>query len=268
MTGAMSRLVQTPRPDLRDLTSARVSLPTTGHSIATEEVLRFQLAHAQARDAVHAVLHLPSFAQRLMTELPIFGEASLAVLQLRSNAMDRNAYLRQPNLGRTLHPDSAALLRSTSCQLAITIADGLSALAIERNAIPVLAYLLPKLLSDAWTIAPLTLVQQGRVGICDPIGSRLGASCSLILIGERPGLSSPDSMGAYLTWSPQPNRTDADRNCLSNIRTGGLSPETAAGRLFWYLRTARAMRRTGISLKEGSLNLDLAAGSDNNHLSE
>lgn len=260
---AMSRLVQTlrtSRQDLRDLTPARVSLPTTGHSIATEEVLSFQLAHAQARDAVHTALHLPSFAQRLTTELPILGEASLAVLQLRSNAQDRNAYLRQPNLGRTLHPDSVALLRSTSCQLAITIADGLSALAIERNAIPVLAHLLPNLLADSWTIAPLTLVQQGRVGICDPIGFHLGASCSLILIGERPGLSSPDSMGAYLTWSPHPSRTDADRNCLSNIRNGGLSPETAADRLFWYLRAARAMQRTGISLKEGALNLDLASG--------
>src|ERR1700760_4980348 len=139
--GGMSRLVQTPRQDLRNLTPARVSLPTTGHSIATEEVLRFQLAHAQARDAVHAALHLPSFAQRLTTELPILSETSIAVLQLRSNAPDRNAYLRQPNLGRTLHPNSIALLRPTFCQLAIIIADGLSALAIERNAIPLLIHL-------------------------------------------------------------------------------------------------------------------------------
>jgi ethanolamine ammonia-lyase small subunit len=233
----------------------------TGHSIATEEVLNFQLAHAQARDAVHAVLHLPSFAHRLLTELPILGENAVDVLQLRSNAPDRDAYLRQPNLGRTLHPDSVALLSPASCQLAITIADGLSALAIERNAIPVLAHLFPMLLADRWTIAPLTLVQQGRVGICDPIGSCLGASCSLILIGERPGLSSPDSMGAYLTWSPGQNRTDADRNCLSNIRSGGLSPEVAAARIFWYLQSARAMRQTGISLKEGSIKRDLADGS-------
>jgi ethanolamine ammonia-lyase small subunit len=255
----MSRLVQIPRQDLRNLTPARVSLPTTGHSIATEEVLSFQLAHARARDAVHAALHLPSFAQRLTTELPILSESSIAVLQLRSNAPDRNAYLRQPNLGRTLHPSSVDLLHPTFCQLAIIIADGLSALAIERDAIPVLAHLLPKLLTDSWTIAPLTLVQQGRVGICDPIGSCLGVSCSLILIGERPGLSSPDSMGAYLTWSPHPNRTDADRNCLSNIRNGGLSPETAADRLLWYLCTARATQRTGISLKEGSLNFPVGS---------
>jgi len=256
----MSRLIQTSRPNLRDLTPARVSLPTTGNSIATEEVLGFELAHAQARDAVHAVLHLPSFAQRLITELPVLEQASLAVLQLRSNAPDRATYLRQPNLGRTLHADSIELLQPAPCDLAITIADGLSALAIERNAIPVLAHLLPMLLDDAWTLAPITVVQQGRVGVSDAIGSRLGARCSLILIGERPGLSSPDSMGAYLTWSPHPERTDADRNCLSNIRNGGLSPEAAAGRLFWYLKVARATRQTGTSLKEGSFDLNLETG--------
>jgi ethanolamine ammonia-lyase small subunit len=254
-SSALARLIQTSRPDLRDLTPARVSLPTSGNSVATDEVLNFQLAHAQARDAVHAVLHLPSFAQRLATELPILREASIAVLPLRSNAPDRIVYLRQPNLGRTVHPDSAAQLHPTSCLLAITIADGLSALAIERNAIPVLAHLLPKLLAANWTVAPLTLVQQGRVGISDPIGLALGASCSLILIGERPGLSSPDGMSAYLTWSPNPSRTDADRNCLSNIRTGGLSPQAAADRLFWFLQSARAAQQTGINLKEGAFKL-------------
>jgi ethanolamine ammonia-lyase small subunit len=263
MTDAISRLVSIPRQDLRDLTPARVSLPTTGHSITTEEVLSFQLAHAQARDAVHATLHLPSFTQRLIKELPILGEASIEFLQLRSNAPDRAAYLRQPNLGRTVHPDSIALLSPSACDLAIIIADGLSALAIERNAIPVLAHLLPQLLADSWTIAPLTVVQQGRVGIGDPIGSCLGVSCSLVLIGERPGLSFPDSMGAYLTWSPHQDRTDADRNCLSNIRNGGLAPEIAADRLFWYLQVARATRRTGTSLKEGSFKPDLTAGPAN-----
>lgn len=260
MTKAMSHLIKTSCLGLRDLTPARVSLPTTGNSIATEEVLNFELAHAQARDAVHALFHLPSFTQRLVTELPILGQSSIAVLQVLSNASDRTTYLRQPNLGRTLHPESVALLHPASCDLAIVIADGLSALAIERNAIPVLAHLLPKLLEDAWTIAPVTLVQQGRVGIADSIGSRLAASCSLILIGERPGLSSPDSMGAYLTWSPHPDRTDADRNCLSNIRSGGLSQEAAADRLFWYLQLARRMRQTGTSLKEGSSELNLKAG--------
>jgi ethanolamine ammonia-lyase small subunit len=130
-------------------------------------------------------------------------------------------------------------------------------MAIERNAIPVLATLLPQLLADAWSLAPLTLVQQGRVAIGDAIGSRLAAKCSLIFIGERPGLSSPDSMGAYLTWAPHIDRTDADRNCLSNIRNGGLSPEIAASRLLRYLQQARTAQRTGISLKEGASQPDL-----------
>ncbi len=239
--------------DLRSHTPARVSLPTTGHSIATTEVLNFQLAHAQARDAVHPTLDLPSFTHRLHTELPILAEAHIPILQLRTNAPDRTAYLRHPNLGRTLHPDSAAQLHPTHRDLAIVIADGLSALAIERNAIPVLTHLLPKLLAANWTLAPITLVQQARVAIADQIGSALNTRCSLILIGERPGLSSPDSMGAYLTWSPHPTRTDADRNCLSNIRNGGLPPESAADRLFRYLQTARVLQQTGIALKEGSL---------------
>lgn len=252
----MTSLARTSRSNLRNLTAARVSLPTAGNSIATEELLSFRRNHAQARDAVRAELYLPSFAQRLIAELPILNECKIAVIQLRTNAQNRLSYLRQPNLGRTLHLDSVALLRSNSCDLAITIADGLSALAIERNAVPVLVHLLPQLLSDAWTLAPLTLVQQGRVAISDAIGSNLGAKCSLILIGERPGLSSPDSMGAYLTWSPSPKRTDADRNCLSNIRNGGLSPEVAADRLFHYLQVARAKGRTGTSLKTGLIELD------------
>jgi ethanolamine ammonia-lyase small subunit len=247
----MSDLVRTSRLRLRDFTSARVSLATTGHSIATSEVLDFQLAHARARDAVHAPFDLVGFGRRLRTELPILAEASIAVQQLRTNAPDRATYLRQPVLGRTLHPDSAAQLQPAHWDLAIIIADGLSALAVERNAIPLLARLLPQLLGAGWTIAPVSLVQQGRVAIGDPIGFRLGAGLSLVLIGERPGLSSPDSLGAYLTWNPRPDRTDADRNCLSNIRAGGLSPESASERLMWYLQSARGRQLTGTLLKEG-----------------
>jgi ethanolamine ammonia-lyase small subunit len=258
----MSSLIPTRRLDLRDFTPARVSLPATGHSIATSEVLNFQLAHAQARDAVHAALHLPSFARRLRSELPILAEALIPVLQLQSNAPDRAAYLRQPVLGRTLHPDSVVQLQpASSSDLAIIIADGLSALAVERHAIPLLANLLPQLVGAGWTIAPISLVQQGRVAIGDPIGFRLGVSLSLVLIGERPGLSSPDSLGAYLTWHPHPDRTDADRNCLSNIRDGGLSPEFAAGRLLWYLQAARARQITGTSLKEGPIELESSSTS-------
>jgi ethanolamine ammonia-lyase small subunit len=262
----MSDLIPTSLPRLRDFTSARVSLPTTGHSIATSEVLSFQLAHAQARDAVHAPFDLQLFAQRVHTELPILSAAAIPAVQLFTNASDRAAYLRQPMLGRTLHPDSIALLKRTPSDLAIIVADGLSALAVEHNAIPVLSNLLPLLLAAGWTIAPLALVQQGRVAIGDPIGFQLGASLSLVLIGERPGLSSPDSLGAYMTWNPHPHRTDADRNCLSNIRAGGLSPESAGTRLFWYLQAARARQITGTSLKEGSSGFDPLPGKPRRNL--
>jgi ethanolamine ammonia-lyase small subunit len=252
----MSTLIPTRQLNLRDFTPARVSLPITGHSIGTSEVLNFQLAHAQARDAVHAVLHLPSLAQRLHAELPILADASIPVLQLQSNAPNRADYLHQPILGRTLHSDSVAKLQPASSDLAIIVADGLSALAVERHAVPLLRHILPQLLASGWKIAPISLVQQGRVAIGDPIGLRLTAKLSLVLIGERPGLSSPDSLGAYLTWHPHPDRTDADRNCLSNIRDGGLPPEAAASRLLWYLEAALARQMTGTSLKEGSIELE------------
>jgi ethanolamine ammonia-lyase small subunit len=241
-------------PNLRSLTPARVSLPMSGHSIATSEVLEFQLAHAQARDAVHAALDAEAFARRLRDELPMLAEQGVEVLTLRSCAVDRASYLRHPQKGRALHAESAAALKSMPCDLAITIADGLSALAVERNAIPLLAVLLPRLAKANWTVGPITVVQQGRVGVCDAIGERLGATCGLILIGERPGLSAADSMGAYLTWRPRAGRTDADRNCLSNIRSDGLNVEEAAERLMWLMKTARTMKLTGVALKEGAVN--------------
>ena len=248
----MANLVRTAGLNLRDYTPARVSLPSAGHSIATSEVLNFQLAHAQARDAVHAALHAASFVRRLRNELP--SVASLPILTLRTNAPDRTTYLRRPDLGRSLHPDSATQLQGDTCDLALVIADGLSALAVERNAIALLQYLLPEL-QDGWRIGPIALVNQGRVAIGDAVGSLLGAKLSLVLIGERPGLSSPASLGAYITWQPRPERTDADRNCVSNICADGLSSELAAAKIFRYLQNARAGQRTGITLKDDSLTL-------------
>jgi ethanolamine ammonia-lyase small subunit len=181
MTDGMVKRAPT---DLRELTAARVSLPMSGHSLVTEEVLKFQLAHARARDAVRTPLHLTSFGRRLREELPVLEERGIGVLQLRSRAADRATYLRHPQLGRALDAESEALLEPAECDLAITIADGLSALAVERNAIPLLKELLPRLLAAGWTLAPLTVVQQGRVGVCDAIGEGLGAQCSLMLIGN------------------------------------------------------------------------------------
>jgi ethanolamine ammonia-lyase small subunit len=252
----MNRILRRAPASLRELTPARVALTPAGDSIATDEVLAFQLAHAKARDAVHARLDAPAFALRLSAELARVGAANIPVVELRSNAPDRAAYLRNPDLGRTLRPDSAAQLARGSFDLAVVIADGLSALAVERNAIPLIASLLPLLVADEWSIAPIAVVVQGRVAIGDPIGEALGARCSLVLIGERPGLTSPDSLGAYLTWAPEPGRTDAERNCLSNIRSGGLDADTAAARLHWLLRAARNRQLSGIALKEGSLELE------------
>ena len=242
----MSEMVPLPHPGLRDFTSARVALPVTGHSIATSEVLAFQLAHAQARDAVHAALDLESLANRLQ------DVSARPILRLRTNAPDRVTYLRRPDLGRTLHPDSAARLPGGGCDLAIIVADGLSALAVERNAVPLLAHLLPELDAAGWSVGPIALVLQGRVAIGDPIGAALGARLSLVLIGERPGLSACDSLGAYLTWQPRPGRMDAERNCISNIREGGLAPGPAAARIFWYLSAARDGQISGTALKDGS----------------
>ncbi len=244
-------------PDLRSLTAARVSLPMSGHAIATSEVLEFQLAHAEARDAVNAAMDANGFARRLRAELPVLAEQGIEVLTLRSCAVDRASYLRHPQMGRSLNAESAARLEPSQCDLAISIADGLSALAVERNAILLLTALLPRLVDNGWSMGPMTLVEQGRVSICDAIGERLKARCSLMLIGERPGLSAADSMGAYLTWQPRVGRTDADRNCVSNIRGGGLNAEDAAERLIWLLNAARAMELTGVGLKEGAANSQL-----------
>lgn len=230
---------------LSDFTAARVALARAGHSLATEEVLRFQLAHALARDAVHQALDAASL--RLECEAQHWP-----ALVVRSAAGDRATYLRRPDLGRRLAEASGeALVASpTRLDVAVIIADGLSALAVHRHAVPLLAHLLPHLETAGWSRAPLVLVEQGRVAIGDEIGQQLNAAFALVLIGERPGLSSPDSLGAYLTWDPRPGRTDAERNCLSNIRPEGLGYEAAASRLFSLMTAARQRQLTGVALKE------------------
>ncbi len=234
-------------PRLRELTPARVALPIAGNSIATSEVLDFQLAHARARDAVHAALDLQGLLRQLKAEWP-----DLPVISLRTEARTRAMYLRQPPLGRRLDAESEARLPHGDFDLAMVLADGLSAAAVEQQAVPLLRRLVPALNEEGWRLAPLTVVEQGRVAVGDAIGAKLGARCSLVLLGERPGLSTPCSLGAYVTWAPGAGRTDADRNCLSNIHETGLSHEAAASRLLWLLRAARAQQQTGVALKEGA----------------
>jgi ethanolamine ammonia-lyase small subunit len=235
---------------LRDHTSARVALDRAGTSIATADILDFQLAHAQAKDAVNAEFDVEAFAQRLRQELHSLEKFNIPVLTLKSAAQDRETYVRRPDLGRVLEPESAACLKLSVCDVVFVIADGLSAVAPGRNAIPLLAAVLPSLFQAGWTCGPVCVVKHARVAVGDQVGSRLGASLSVVLIGERPGLSSQDSLGAYITWQPQPGRTDAERNCISNIRSGGLSHAAAAERLLWYLNESRSRRLSGTSIKE------------------
>ncbi|HUI78909.1 MAG TPA: ethanolamine ammonia-lyase subunit EutC [Bryobacteraceae bacterium] len=222
--------------DLRSFTPARVALGRTGHSVPTSELLRFQLDHARARDAVYQEL----------------DPAALGVthLLLRSRAPDRATYLRRPDLGRTLHEDSRRLLVKGDYDAAIVIADGLSATAIHHHALPLLDALIPRLEAEAWRLAPLTVVLEGRVAIGDEIGDLLAARLVVVLIGERPGLTSPDSLGGYLTWDPRPGRTDAERNCISNVRTEGMAYAVAAHKIHFLMREARARKLSGVALKE------------------
>jgi ethanolamine ammonia-lyase small subunit len=247
----MSELVR-PAPDLaarlRMFTPARVGLGRTGVSLETRDLLDFQRAHAQARDAVHARLDCAALAASLRE---ITGGE---VLRLHSAAADRATYLQRPDLGRRLDAASRELLvrspRVGACQLALIVADGLSALAVERNVAALLKELLPRL--QGWRLAPVCVVEQGRVAIGDEIGLAWDAEIAVVLIGERPGLSSPDSLGAYITWAPQPGRTDAERSCISNIRAEGLSSKQAAAQLAETVIEARRKSLTGVALKATS----------------
>lgn len=251
--GSSQALIHAPNEALRSLrnyTSARVALGRSGSSIVTADILDFQLAHAQARDAVKAEFDVGQFAKRLRREVAALKEFNTPVLTLNSAAPDRESYIRRPDLGRVLAEESAAFLKSSPCDVVVVIGDGLSAIAPERNVIPLLNAALPMIFQSGWASGPVCVVKNARVAIGDQIGSLLGASLSVVLIGERPGLSSHDSLGAYITWQPQPGCTDAERNCISNIRTGGLNPDTAAQRLFWYLDEARSRKLSGTALKE------------------
>jgi ethanolamine ammonia-lyase small subunit len=242
-------VVSDPWSDLRAFTRARIALGRSGGSLPTEEVIRFSLAHAQARDAVHLSLDVGL----LQRELEVPG---LPVLAVRSAASDRQTYLMRPDLGRRLSPESRGALDAIArpqagFDLAIVVADGLSALAVHRNAPALIRAVVAGAPKD-WTIAPIVVAIQSRVALADEVGELLGARHVAILIGERPGLSSPDSLGIYLTASPRIGRQDAERNCISNIRDGGLDTPTAARKLWWLLGEARRIGATGVGLKDES----------------
>lgn len=240
-------VVANPWQHLREFTSARIALGRAGVSLPTQPQLDFQLAHAQARDAVHLALD----AQAMLEQLTSKG---YDVIQLHSAVADRTTYLQRPDLGRRLDQDSRRRLEgaaeSHGCDVSLVIADGLSALAIHQHAVALLEAAMPKIDELGWRVAPIALVEQGRVAIGDEIGEALKAAMVVVLIGERPGLSSPDSLGIYFTYGPRAGLTDANRNCISNIRPAGLSYEEAAHKLAYLMREAHRRKQSGFSLKD------------------
>jgi ethanolamine ammonia-lyase small subunit len=225
--------------DLRRFTPARVALGRAGSGLPTAAHLAFQAAHAAARDAVHAALDVAALRDALLRE-------EIDSLPVHSAAPDRRHYLLRPDLGRRLRPGDRASLPPMPGATLFVVCDGLSATAVQRHAAPLLARVMPALAAST----PVVIAEQGRVALGDDIGGAMGVESVAVLIGERPGLTAPDSLGVYLTWQPRPGRLDSERNCISNIRPEGLSLAAAADKLVWLIRAMRRARLTGIGLKD------------------
>ena len=234
--------------DLRELTPARVGLGRSGVSMPTQALLEFTLDHARARDAVHAAFDVPAIIRGL-------SGLGLEALQVSSRAGNRKEYLRRPDLGRKLDQPSQDLLASRSagsCQLAIVIGDGLSPTAVNVHAVELVRHLMARLAIDRIEIGHAVVASGARVALGDEIGAMLSARMVLMLIGERPGLSAPDSLGAYLTFGPRSGLTDAMRNCVSNIHGAGLNYDEAAFKIAWLVREGLGRQITGVALKDES----------------
>lgn len=235
---------------LKQFTSARIALGKTGTAIPLKECLNLKLAHAHAKDAVYSVLDTHYILQQ-------FQQLNLQIYCVHSCAPNRDVYLQRPDLGRRLAPASAKTLSNLLIppgDVAIIIADGLSAMAINKYAAEVTALLLEEIKNSGYSVAPIVIAAQARVAIADEIGAVLKAKLSIILIGERPGLSAFDSMGAYITYTPAVGNTDESRNCISNIREGGLSTTQAASKIMQLVRAAFALQLTGVGLKDDGSN--------------
>ncbi len=262
----IASITENPWRVLRHFTSARIALGRAGVSLPTTPHLEFQLAHAQARDAVHLLLDVDVVEQKLTAH----GYRSI---RLHSAARDRTLYLQRPDLGRKLDEHSLSYLEdlfadcSVTFDVAFVIADGLSALAVHHHAVAFLDAIAVKLHQEGWSIAPIALVEQGRVAVGDGIAATMHADMVVVLIGERPGLSSPDSLGVYFTYHPRLGCTDSNRNCISNIRKEGLSYAIAAHKLYYLMSEARQRKLSGVNLKdeteELSSALDKGVGSGN-----
>lgn len=235
---------------LREFTDARIALGRSGVSLPTKEVLNFGLAHAQARDAAHQPFHSDDISNEL-------AELGLMTFTVKSAAEDRHIYLNRPDLGRQLSDESRNMLQTSnigSYDLLLVIGDGLSSHAVHRQSVALIRELLPYVKILGLTLAPVVLAHQSRVALGDDIGEILNCKAVAMLIGERPGLSSPDSLGVYLTWKPERKRLESERNCISNIRPEGLSYRAGAFKLAWLLEQAFLRRLTGVKLKDESDN--------------
>lgn len=248
-------VTESPWGEWRSVTPARLALGRVGAGMPTDEVLRFGWAHAMARDAIHAALDVPKLEATLHAQ-------GWTVAHTHSRAPDRVTYLRRPDLGRVIDPNEIAKLRAVPIMpsdICIVIGDGLSSLAVDRHAAPLLAALKPHLAQELKR-APVVIATQARVALADEVADLLQAKLSIMLIGERPGLSSPDSLGIYITHAPFRGRSDAERNCISNVRPEGLSYAAAAFKLAWLVREALGRGLTGIDLKDESDLVLLAGG--------
>ena len=247
--GHMSRdideadLTRDPWHALASLTPARIALGRTGAALPTARHLELQLAHALARDAVHRAFDPDALTEALRTD-------GHEVLRIRSAAHDRREYLERPDLGRRLGDgaDSTLGTHAGEWDLAVVVGDGLAPLAAERHAPALIRAMLARL-DASWRVAPIVVAERARVALGDPIGAALGARIVAVLIGERPGMSAHDSLGVYVTWAPRVGRTDAERNCVSNVRPEGLGYEAAATTIAWLLREARRRALTGVGLR-------------------
>jgi len=246
--------MKTPAPssrslaDLRDLTPARVGLGRAGVSLPTKALLEFTLDHARARDAVHAAFDVSALIAGL-------GGLGMPAVEVSSQAGNRKDYLRRPDLGRRLDPASRQLLAGGNggpCRLALVVGDGLSPTAVKAHAIELVRNLIPLLAADGIEIGAAAVASGARVALGDEVGAILGARMLVMLVGERPGLSAPDSLGAYLTFAPRAGLTDAERNCVSNIHGSGLGYDEAAFRIAWLVREGLARQTTGVALKDES----------------
>lgn len=248
---AAKGLTADPWHGLTSLTDARIALGRAGVSTPTQAQLNFNLDHALARDAVNVPLDINKLCEQLR-------QLNLSFIHVHSQASDRRTYLQRPDLGRRLHSDALSALQPSSLEtklthdIVIVLVDGLSSTAVQLNGVALSAEIRQSCMDMGLQVAPLVIVEQGRVAIGDEIGAALNAKSVALIVGERPGLSSPDSLGIYYTFAPEVGLTDARRNCISNVRAAGLSNQQAVQRLMWLINGSRSLQTSGVTLKDNS----------------